>query len=176
MNSQMPDVPPLAVEEFAWYNETNEDKFGGSFMDNKKMLQVFLGSWAALLFLMTLTGVGELGVEQEIIAAGVLAALITLLAWVAVRGERGKRSMRLHVPNSAEVRYRVDGDWIYEGAAEAACWYIKRNAVYGFQNMTPLYRFKNGEIFREGESEPFLRVVDDKVLSCADGSVVYEIK
>ena len=145
-------------------------------MDNKKMLQVFLGSWAALLFLLTLTGVGELGVEQEIIATGVLAALITLLVWVAVRGERTKRSMRLHVPNSPEVRYRVDGDWIYEGASEVACMYIKRSAIFGFENMTPLYRFKDGDIFREGESEPFLHVAEDKVFSCADGSVVYEIK
>lgn len=145
-------------------------------MDIKKILQVFLGSWAVLIFLAALTDAAGLGPVEQVVCTGVLAALITLLAWVATRGEKNKKNVSLHAPGSAEVLYRVDGMWIHKGWEEKASWYIKRGAVYGFASMTPLYRLKDNKVWKEGESEPFLSVEGDKVVSCADASVVYEIK
>lgn len=146
-------------------------------MDKKKLLQVFLGSWAVLIFLLYLTGGGDgMSPVLQVAGTGVLAALIALLAWVALRGERGQKNLTLCAPGGAEVLYRVEGMWIYRGWEEKASWYLKRNAVYGFASMTPLYRVKDGGLYREGEEQPFLKVERDRVTSCADGSVVYEIR
>lgn len=144
-------------------------------MDIKKLLQVFLGSWAVLIFLVVLTDAADLGPAAQVGYTGVLALLISLLVVLATRGERTK-NVSLYAPGSAEVLYRVEGEWIYQGMEEKATWYLKRGKLYGFQSMKPLCRLKDGKITREGESEPFLRVEGDKVISCPDGQVVYEIK
>ncbi len=144
-------------------------------MDWKKLLQVLLGSWAVLLFLLVLTGVDSANVTQQIIATGVLAGLITLLAWVATRGERQKNTT-ICTPGSAEVVCRTQGMWIHRGWEEKASWYVKRGAVYDFSSMKPLYRIHNGLITREGTQEPYLRVEGNQILSCESGEVVYEIK
>lgn len=144
-------------------------------MDFKKLLQVFLGSWAVLIFLAVLTGTGDLTPVEQVVCTGVLAGLITLLAMIATRGEKKKR-LYIHKPGSVEVLYRVEGEWIFKGQEEKADWYIKRNAVYGFQSMTPLYRMKDGLITKEGDATPVMRVEGDKIVSCETGEAVYEIK
>lgn len=144
-------------------------------MNIKKLLQVFLGSWAVLIFLVVLTGTGDLTPVAQVGYTGVLAVLITLLAVAATRGEK-KKHFYIHKPGSAEVLYRVEGEWIYKGSEEKASWYIKRNAVYGFQSMTPLYRMKDGEITKEGDSVPAMRMEENKIVSCETGEVIYEMK
>ena len=145
-------------------------------MNIKKLLQIFLGSWAILIFLVVLTDAGDLTPLAQVGCTGVLALLIALLAVAATWGERKKRSASLYAPGSKELLYRVDGDWIHRGSEEKASWYIKRNKVYGFDNMTPICSMKDGKITREGESEPFLRVEENKIISCESGEVVYEIR
>lgn len=144
-------------------------------MNIKKLLQVFLGSWAVLIFLVVLTDTGDLSPAAQVGYTGVLAVLIALLAVAATRGEK-KKCFCIHEPGNAEALYRVEGEWIYKGKEEKANWYIKRNAVYGFENMTPLYRVKDGKITKEGETEPSMRVEENKIISCETGEVIYEIK
>lgn len=145
-------------------------------MDAKKLQQIFLGSWAALLFLTVLTGIEAQEVTQAIIASGVLAGLITLLAWLILRGEKARKGVNICAAGSAEVLYHTEGIWIHKGWEEKVSWYLKRGAVYDFSSMTPLYHVKNGLITKEGEQEPFLRVEGDKILSCETGEVIYEIR
>lgn len=144
-------------------------------MNIKKLLQVFLGSWAVLIFLAVLTNTGDLTPVEQVGYTGVLAVLIALLAVAATRGEK-KKCYYIHKPGSGEMLYRVEGEWIYKGNEEKASWYIKRNAVYGFQSMTPLCRLKDGEITREGDIVPIMRVKENKIVSCETGEEVYEIK
>lgn len=144
-------------------------------MNIKKLLQVFLGSWAVLIFLAVLTDKGDLTPVEQVGYTGVLAVLITLLAMAATRGEK-KKYLYIHEPGSAEALYRVEGEWIFKGKDEKASWYIKRNAVYGFQSMTPLYRMKDGTITKEGDTAPVMRVEENKIISCESGEVIYEIR
>lgn len=143
-------------------------------MKSKKLLQVFLGSWAVLIFLAVLTGAGELTPGEQVGYTGVLAVLITLLAMLATRGEK-KQCFRVLDAASGELLWRVEGEWIYEGREEKAGWYIKRSAVYDFTSMKPLYRWKDGAVTREGETEPCLRVEGSRVISCQTGEAVYEL-
>lgn len=145
-------------------------------MNWKRILQVFLGAWAVLIFLTVLTGAGEeMTPASQVICTGVLAALIALLAMLATRGEK-KKCFRLLDAADGELRYRVEGEWIYAGREEKASWYLKRGAVYSFDSMKPLYRVKNGEVTRAGEDRPFLRVEGGRVVDCAAGKAVYEIR
>ncbi len=146
-------------------------------MDWKKYLQVLLGSWAVLLFLMVLTNAGEgMDPRAQIVCTGVLAGLITLLAWVAKRGERIKTALTLYAPDSAEVLWRLENVWLYRGWEETASLYLRKDGVYSFSEKKPLYLIKKDGLYRPGESRPFLRREGDKVLSCPDNTVLYEIK
>lgn len=144
-------------------------------MNAKKLLQIFLGSWAVLIFLAVLTGAGELTPGAQVGCTGVLAALITLLAMAATRGGE-KRCFSIHAAGSGELLYRVEGEWIYKGREEKAGWYLKRGAVYSFENMTPVCRFKDGAITREGDGAPSMRVEGNRIIACATGEVIYQIR
>lgn len=143
-------------------------------MNTKKLLQIFLGSWAVLIFLAVLTGAGDLTPAEQVGYTGVLAALVALLAVVATRGEK-KKCFHLLDADSGELCFRVEGEWIYAGREEKAKWYLKRGAVYGFDSMKPLYRVKNGEVIRAGESAPCLRVEEEQIVSCETGKAVWKI-
>lgn len=145
-------------------------------MNVKKILQVFLGSWAVLIFLVVFTDAGSLSPWEQVLSTGVLAALVALLAIVATRGERKNKRYSVCDPATGEVICRVEGDWIFKGSEEKASWYIKRGAVYGFANMKPLYRMKDGGLYREGEDQPVLKLEKDRLADCADGHTVYEIR
>lgn len=145
-------------------------------MNTKKLLQIFLGSWAMLIFLTVLTDAGEeLTPGAQVVCTGVLAALITLLVMLATRGEK-KKCFEIHDARSGELLYRVEGEWIYKGREEKASWYLKRGAVYSFENMTPVCRFKDGAITREGDGAPAMRVEGDRIIACATGEVIYQIR
>lgn len=140
----------------------------------KKLLQVFLGSWAVLIFLAVLTGAGELTPAAQVGCTGVLAALITLLALLATRGEK-KKCFHVVKADSGELCCRVEGEWAYEGRDEKASWYIKRGALYNFESMKPLYRWKNGLVTREGDATPCLRVEGERIVSCESGETVWKL-
>ena len=146
-------------------------------MGIKKLLQIFLGSWAVLIFLIFLTD-AQTGLSPvlQVVCTGVLAGLVTLLAVVATRGEKNKKQYSVCDPATGQVICRVEGEWIFKGSEEKASWYIKRGAVYGFENMKPLYHIKDNKVRREGESEPFLTMEETKITACADGRVVYEVR
>lgn len=145
-------------------------------MDVKKILQVFLGSWAVLIFLVVFTDAGELSPWEQVLSTGVLAALVALLAIVATRGERKNKKYSVCAPDTGEVICRVEGDWIFKGSEEKASWYIKRNAVYGFASMKPLYRMKDGCLYRAEEERPVLKLEKERITDCADGRTVYVIR
>lgn len=145
-------------------------------MDVKKVLQVFLGSWAVLIFLVVFTDAGGMSPWEQVLSTGVLAALVALLAIVATRGERKNKKYSVCAPDTGEVICRVEGEWIFKGSEEKASWYIKRGAVYGFASMKPLYRMKDGCLYREGEEKPLLKLEKDQITDCADGHLVYCIQ
>ncbi len=146
-------------------------------MDRKKYLQVLLGSWAVLLFLVVLTNAGQdMSPAVQIIVTGVLAGLITLLAWVAKRGERVKTALTLCGPDGVEILWRVEDIWIYKGQDGKASLYLRKDGVYSFSRKKPLYLIKKDGLYRPGEDAPFLRREGNQVLSCPGNTVLYEIK
>ena len=145
-------------------------------MRKKKLALTFVGAWAVLFLAALVTTPGGASLPELALITGALACAAPLLYLVSERSDRKGRTLTRCAPGSPEVLYRVEGEWICRGTEEKATWYCKGDKIYSFQSMEPLCRVKDNQVYRAGESEPFLRVEGDKVVSCPDGQAVYDIR
>lgn len=145
-------------------------------MRRKKLALTFVGAWALLFLAALVTDSGDLSLLEQALITGALACAAPLLYLVSERSDRKGRQLTLCAPGSPEVLYRVEGEWICKGTEEKASWYCKRDQIYSFADRKPLCRVKDGQVYRTGEAEPFLRLEKDKIVSCQTGETVYDIR
>lgn len=143
----------------------------------KKAAALFFGMWA-VLFVMCVTMDSQLTTAQQIGYTAAMALVAPLLYFVSERVSSGKKGKRfsVHRVGEEEILCRVEGEWICPGTDERPTHYIRKGRVFAFDQKGALYSIKDDKVYRTGAEQPFLRLEGDKVRSCENGEIVYELR
>ena len=142
----------------------------------KRFALLYLVPWAVFFLASLITDADGTSLAERLVVTAVLACVVPLLYAVTKRGEKNKAVYTVYHAGSTEPVVRVDGEWIYRGADEKASWYRKKNGIHDFRSMDPVCLIRDNKVYRPDADAPFLTLDGDKVFSCPEGELLYELR